>query len=63
MFLKRRVQRICGCPILDGVFPARVGNKRIWITRRRGIPRFAKNAKDPDFLLRGPSYGRACGFL
>jgi hypothetical protein len=26
------------------------------------IPPFAKSAKDPDFLLRGPSHGSVCGF-
>jgi hypothetical protein len=30
---------------------------------RSGIPPFAKDAKDPDFLLRSPSHGSVCGFL
>src|ERR1700733_6761903 len=28
-----------------------------------GIPPFAKNAKDPDFLSRGCVHGHVCGFL
>jgi hypothetical protein len=29
----------------------------------RGIRPFAKHAKDPDFLLRGPGNRSVCGFL
>jgi hypothetical protein len=32
-------------------------------TDRRVSGSFAKSAKDPDFLLRGPSHGSVCGFL
>jgi hypothetical protein len=52
-----------GCPILEPVCWIQGWDTTKVCIEIRGIPPFAKYAKDPYFLLRGPSQGSGCGFI